>query len=68
VKWRTILEQAVTWYCTMFTVFVLHTYFRGFELDVSWLAILSTAPVVVLLLKTLIGSLQFKSAEEVENG
>ena len=66
---RKLLSTALTLYSTCFTVAVLYGYLRGHELDIPWLAVLSTAPVVALFLINL-SSRDFwsKPAEEVEHG
>ncbi len=69
MSWREFLEKALSFYCAFFTGSVLYGYLRGFELDIPWIATLSTAPIVALVLRSVIsGDFRPKHAGEVEHG
>ena len=63
------LRSIAIWYCVSFTTLVLYHYFRGFDIDISWLAVVSTAPGVGLFLSDQIRKYPlFKPAEDIQHG
>ena len=69
MNWRKFFKDICFVYCAMFTGSTLYYYLRGHELDIEWIAILSTAPLFALFYRYLVdGELWSKPAEEVEHG